>query len=424
MIYLDNNATTIMPPPVIKAMVQWINQGNPSADYASARRCRELLAKFRQYIADKCGFDLVECGVDEPCPKLSSSDYRIVITSCASESNNTIMRSAVESYRFNIGEVPHLVISAVEHKSALECARELAKYELAEVTTVRPNDLGFVLPEDVDAAIRPNTCLVCVMHANNETGAINNIKKIGEVAHRHNVPFYTDAVQTFGKFLLNPIQNNVDAFCASFHKFHGPPGIGLLVIKEQFLRGYKLSPIVCGAQNGGFRGGTENISLVAAAFEALKYTLNKRREKNTQMFENKKFIIHEIAKYVPTKTYREYLEDKTRTGGKPNSLEVVFISTGERTYLPSTLLLSVVKRYKPKICNGKIKRALEDRGIIVSVGSACNTDSNKASHVLTAMDADELIRAGTIRVSLGDNTTREECKQFVNELLRIVKSNI
>lgn len=417
MIYLDNNATTIVPPNVIRTIVNWINKGNPSADYASAGECKKMMKEFREYLASRCKFINYE-----PDTKYKPSDlkkvYHIVFTSGASESNNYLLRSVVKSYRFHKkGVIPHIITSAIEHKSIINCAQDLVSMNQIELTIINPDNFGFIDPEDVRKAIRPNTCLISIMSANNETGAINNIKKIGEIAHASQVPFHTDAVQTFGKFLISPVEFNVDAFSVSFHKLHGDKGVGLLVIRKQFVDGYKLLPEICGSQNCGLRGGTENISGIAGAYEATKLSWANRVEKNNTMLSIKKRMIELMIKKVPSQTYREYLESPLKT-----PIQLVFLSTTEKTYLPNTLLLSVVKRTKPDMCNIDLKKQLEANGVIVSIGSACNTSSSKASHVLSSMGVDMLIRRGTIRISLGDENRLEEADSFVNILVKILRN--
>lgn len=413
MIYLDNNATTIMPTNVLKAMLEWSNRGNPSAGYASAQDARKMMHKFRTYLAKLCSFDIN----DQKTPK--ASQYKVIFVSCASEANATIIRSVVDSFS-DISDVPpHLIVSAIEHKSVLEAVKSLETRGKVEVTYVQPTPTGHILPRDVGAAIRPNTCLVCIMHANNETGAINDVAEIGRIAHSKQVPFYTDTAQTFGKFPLNPIAANVDSFCVTFHKLHGPPGVAALIIKQQFLQGYKLQPLIFGSQNDHLRGGTENLPGIGAAYEALQLSMDGRSAKNNTISKIKTHIINEIGKQVPTKTYIEYLNTTARA-----PIEIIWLSGNNVYYLPGTILLSVIGKSKTKVCNIRMKTELEKRGIIVSIGSACNTSNPKASHVLYAMGADELIRRGTLRISVGDMNTMDDAKNFVREFIQVINGEL
>lgn len=417
MIYFDNNATTIVPPDVIREMVKWINKGNPSASYRTAVECRTLMKEFRAYIATKCNFISYE--EDD---KYSAADlpkvYQIVFTSGASESNNTILRSLADAYKFNTSLTPHVIISSIEHKSIIECANQLAGIGRIEVSYVKPDKLGFIQPEDVEKHIKSNTALICVMHANNETGAINNIKRIGMIAHAHQVPFFTDVVQSFGKYCLDPLGMNIDAFSVSFHKLHGPQGVGLLVIKRQFLEGFHLMPQVCGSQNCGFRGGTENIPGIAASFLGTKLTWVDRRAKNDRMKEIKNRIMHELETRIPCQTYADYL-----VAPLAHPMQIVFMSTSDKVYLPNTLMLAVVAK-SINICNVKIKKALESAGILVSIGSACNTSSSKASHVLSEMGVDTNIKKGTLRISIAEENTLNEADVFVEKFIQILKTMV
>jgi cysteine desulfurase len=423
MIYLDNNATTNMSAGVKKALLEWCNRGNPSASYASARKTRDMMNECKEMIAKICNFK--QCCREErdattdATTRADPAAYKIFFTSGATEANCTIVRSVCDAYRETTGLIPHVVISDIEHKSLHSMVHDLVNRQHIMATFIKPHASGHISPTDINEAIKPNTALVVCMHSNNETGAINNIKKIGELAHKKNVPLHCDTVQSMGKVPFDPVKNNVDSFCISFHKLHGPPGVGALVVKQQLYYGYKLLPVHYGTQNEGFRGGTENVPGIGASLEALKYTFSGRQAKSTRIFELREYIIQELAKRVPTTTYGNYVAEPQR---RPE-FEIVFISGTNTTYLPNTLLLSVARRSK-EICNAKLKNSLEKKGIVISVGSACNTANTQASHVLYAMGADEIIRRGALRISLGDETTPDDAKKFVQELLIAIKQQL
>jgi len=428
MIYLDNNATTVMPVSVRKSFLGWCNMGNPSSSYATAKEARVMMNDFRVLVGKLCGFDSC-CQEDRDYngdfatnAKMRTDDsrYKVIFTSGASESNCTVVGSVVDAFAEIREMIPHVVISAIEHKSILDMVKSLETRGRITASYVAPTPSGHIRPEDVEAALTPNTCLICVMHANNETGAINDVARIGEIAHAKGVPFHCDAVQTFGKFPLKPVPH-IDSFSISFHKFQGPPGVGALVIKQRLLNGWKLHPLIYGSQNEGYRGGTENLPGIGAAFAATKLTMQDRMDKNATMNTIRKYIMVELGKRIPTRQFTQYIKD---TGGRQPAIEIVFLSAPTEFYLPNTLLLSVVKRTAPAICNGQMKKELEDKGIVVSVGSACNTASPKASHVLYAMGADDLIRKGTLRISLGDNNTLAEAKVFVREFLTVIQNQL
>ena len=418
MIYFDNNATTIMPTCVIEKICAWMNKGNPSADYKTAKECRALMAQTRNFIAKNCSFLAYEPETNYSKEQLKKV-YQVIFTSCASESNNFIIRSVATAYKFHSKRVPHFILSSIEHKSILKCAQNMANTGNIELSLVDPNQLGFIEPEQVEKAIKPNTCLISIMSANNEIGTINNIKKIGQLAHKHRVPFHTDCAQTFGKYKIDPVDCCVDAFSVSIHKLHGPPGIGLLVIKKSFIDGYHLLPEICGSQNGDMRGGTENILGIAGAYEALKYTWECRQQKNTNLAKVKQFIMEQLANKINSQTYREYLENPNKFESvTTNNTSIVFISSMIST-LPNTILLAIVKRKEPLLCNVKAKKELEKRGVIISIGSACNTSNKKASHVLDALGADQFIKKGALRISLPDDVTMLAGETFVQKFMEV-----
>lgn len=422
MIYFDNAATTIAPPEVILFMNKWLNRGNPSANYKSARDCRDLFKKFRAYIANLCGFISYEPDI-EYTPSQKTKLYQIVFTSGASESNNTIVRSITTSYKFHQKVKPHVITSSIEHKSMLDCVEQLADLDLIDLTLVRPNKLGFINPDDIRAAIKSRpagrTCLISIMQANNETGAINNIKDIGAIAHEYNIPFYTDAVQSFGKYSLDPIKMNVDAFGISCHKIYSPPGIGLLIIKRQLIEGFRLLPEICGSQNCGFRGGTENVYGIAGGYKGIEIAMTSRDAKNKQLAALKKLFIDECAARIKCQTYLEYLEMPAML-----PISLVFLSTNEPTYMPNIILLSIIKRTEPPMCNVNFKNELERRGIIVSIGSACNTGSSKTSHVLgeRGLNVDRYVRRGAMRISFSDDNTPDEILAFISVFFELIKN--
>lgn len=425
LVYLDNNATTIMPHGVIKCMTEWCNRGNPSSSHAAAVVSRAMMDEMREYIGKLCGFNTC-CREDRDSksPQVSKrqdpSLYKVIFTSGASESNCALVSGVIHAYAETTGGKPHVVTSSIEHKSILDMLANYSNREIIDVTYVKCQHSGHILPEDVNKAIRGNTCIVCVMHANNETGAINDVRKIGAISHSRGVPFHCDTVQTFGKDPINPVKDNVDSFSISFHKFQGPPGVGALVIKQQLLIGYKLSPMIFGSQNEGLRGGTENLPGIGASLAALKLTMENRLSKNTTAQSLKLYIMKEIGNRMPSRQYVDYVSGPS--SGFP--IEVVFLSGLESSYLNNTILLAVVKKTGAPVCNGKIKSKLEEKNIIISVGSACNTASAKASHVLFAMGADDYIRKGALRVSLGDHTTLDDAKKFVREFLLIIKDEL
>lgn len=414
---MDNNATTLMPDDVVREMIKWCNRGNASASYRTARDCRAMMTEFRAWLANICGID--PCCTeprDGVTPSTGRPRFKLIFTSGASESNAELFHMVINAYRENVGQ-PHVVISAIEHKSIFEMVQSLETRGIIAATYVQPQPMGTILPEDVGNAIQDNTCLVSIMHANNETGAINDVHTIGQLCHERNVPFHTDAVQSFGKFPLEP-QDSIDAFSISFHKIYGPPGIGLLAIREAFYDGFRLQPIIYGSQNMHIRGGTENIPGIAASFAACKVALANRRRKNEEMTVLREQFIAGITKTkIPLISFTKYKM------APPTGVCLVYFS-GSRGYLPNTILISLVKPSEPYVCNAEMKSALEAKKIIVSVGSACNTASAKASHVLDALGADKYIRKGTLRISFCDYTTSADVDKLIDAYIEVIRHQL
>jgi cysteine desulfurase len=380
-IYLDNNAATVTPLPVVREMMKWLNRGNPSADNYISNSCDQLQNEARAFI-----YSLL---------RTSARHYDIIFNSGASESNRAILDHIAGA---GGKVVPHVVISAVEHASLLLHAMNLVEAGRITATYVQPNHLGFIAANDVDKAIKRSTRLVCVMHANNETGAINDVRAIGDVCSVHGVPFYSDCAQTFGKLAIRLDKYAIDGLCTSFQKTHGIGG-GVLVVR-------KTLGLEC-------RTGTPNIVNIAAGFAGLRIACAGRDVKNDKMDGLRIILVEGISRKIDVIA----LDDLPKT---PPTRYVCTISLLSSNCLPSTMLLAYVNAGKT-VCNTKIRKALEKAGIIVSVGSACSSDSAGASHVLTAMELPPQIRRGIIRISLGDETTTADVRKFVQEYCRIIQ---
>jgi cysteine desulfurase len=269
------------------------------------------------------------------------------------------------------------------------------------------------------------------MAANNELGCINDIKKVGEIARSHKIPFHTDAVQIFGKYKIPMTKSNIDALSMSFHKVYGPMGLGMLIISNDLIDGYDLKGQISGTQQKELRGGTENVPAVAAAIASVNHTFTNRDSKNKKMYLQKKQILFELEKVLPRGNYKNYFSKN-----KPTRNEFIVMGPEcNNSYkcpnvLPNTLLLSFVKNVPAEgeeyrlFCNIDLKKCLDRKNIIISIGSACSTSSKEASHVLYSIKAPEILRQGVIRVSLSDNTTSAEIATFVKELILCIKKQM
>jgi cysteine desulfurase len=250
------------------------------------------------------------------------------------------------------------------------------------------------------------------MAVNNETGIRNNIKEIGSICKERNVPFHTDMVQMFGKYQFNPADYFVDAFSASFHKLNGPPGVGILVMRNSLIKGYNIKPIIYGTQNYGLRGGTENVPSVAGSFMAYNMSINRNVNK---LIELKKLIMTTLAKSVPTTFIDDYNPDHNK------KIAIVWLCPKNiNLVVPWTLFIAVDKE---GVCNVKLKEKLEKNKIIISIGSACNTSSKNASHVVKALNIPQRLKPGILRISLGHDNTPEECIYFCKVLLTLIGAN-
>lgn len=434
-IYFDNNSTTQPHKEVVKAIADAAYLGNPSASYSLDAKAK--LDELRNKILKWCG--------------VTNETHTCIITSGASEANNLIIRGVVDGWRLKREDRPTIILSNVEHKTSLDCAKQLEALGHAHIVLVEANANGVVDPQKVVTALKqnPKTCLVSIMHANNETGAINNIAAIGAICAAANVPFHTDVVQSFGKTPITMKPWNVNAISMSFHKMHGPMGLGCLVVDRALLSEdpkLGLQAQIAGSQNEHLRGGTENTPAIAGASVAMDLTLKDRPQKNAKLEEMKRlliselsdlFVVHNFARYAG-KSDEEALAMVKATSETPASpyekVKALVVlgptdAVGHPDYaqtLPNTILLSVINlpggptgtgdTYQ-RFCNVKLKSDLAAAGAFVSIGSACLTGEKGPSHVLKALNAPFIVRCGVVRISLGDFNTKAQvhdfCKKFV-----------
>ena len=402
-IYLDNNGTTLICKPAAEAFNKWIKCYNVSTNNKLAKPGAKMIDNARHMILSHCGVSL--------------ATHTAIFTSGASESNCFIIRACVEAVRKKLREkhshvVPHVILSSMEHNASMSCVKDLVDSGYIEASFVKPTIYGNILSKDVKAALQPNTCLVSIIHANNEVPVINNIAEIAKVVHASNVPLHTDAVQLFGKYRIDMKKNDIDVLSASAHKLYGPKGIGLLVVKNELIEGYGLKAEINGSQQNGLRGGTENVPAVASFVAAIKYTFSGRKRKNKRLFALRDKFLKEIVKHFKMVDYKTYLDKST----KHDDLELVSLgppADKKGFILCNTLLIAVCKNKGKPFCNVDLKKALEKKKCIVSIGSACNTHSKKASHVMDSIGAPPVVRRGVIRISFGDSNTLTEVLNFV-----------
>lgn len=427
MIYFDNNATTMMSSETIREMIKWCNKGNPSSSYAAAVASRKMMTDLRDEIGRMSGINTC---CEEPRDNrgehitTSTDTFTVVFTSGASESNSSVIACIAAAYRANTRAVPHFVVSAVEHKSIILAVDALVSRGEATVEYLTPDASGHISPWSVRVALtaRPDTALVCIMHANNESGAINDVRAISAECVAMGVPFHCDVVQTWGRHPDTQLLDWCDSWSVSFHKVCGPPGVGVWCVRTALIDAYGIGALVHGTQNGGLRGGTENIPGLGASLAAIR-TLDYTPARRVHIRTLRGRLMGLIERAFNTMLFVDYVEMHPTKRWRG----IVWISgdSADTTYLGGTILLSVVRPPdEPAVCNTEMKNALADVGIIVSVGSACNTSNKKASHVLYAMGCDEVIRRGTLRISLGCQNTTDEVDTFVARFITIARGQI
>lgn len=373
MIYADNAATTKMSAAAVKAMTSVISEtwGNPSSLYMHGQKAKDMLETCREEIAGLIG----------------AGPREIIFTSGGSEADNQAIRSAAEVGRKN-GKM-HIVSSAFEHHAVLHTLEKLKK-EGFEITLLDVHENGMIIPSEVESAIRDDTCLVTIMYANNEIGTIQPIKEIGEICHRKNVVFHTDAVQAIGHIPLNAKDDNIDMLSASAHKFHGPKGVGFLYVKK----GITITNLIeGGAQERGKRAGTENLPGIAAMSVALKEAVEKIEENRVHLTAVREKLIEGLSQ----------IPHSALNGDEGNRLPGNINFCFEGIEGESLLLL------------------LDDKGICASSGSACTSGSLDPSHVLLAIGRVHDVAHGSLRLSIGEDITDEQADYIIKSVKEVVE---
>ena len=372
-IYADNAATTRMSEAAVQAMTTVIreNYGNPSSLYSLGQRAKEILEDARKTVAEVIG----------------AQPREILFTSGGSEADNQAILSAAAFGRKN-GKT-HIVSSAFEHHAVLHTLEKLKK-EGFDITLLDVHEDGLVRPEEAEAAIREDTCLVTVMFANNEIGTVQPVREIGAVCRKHGVLFHTDAVQAVGHLPIDVEADNIDLLSASAHKFHGPKGVGFLYARK----GVRLTNLIeGGAQENGKRAGTENVPGIAAMAAALKEAA-ENMERNTALLTGKRDRLIRGLKAIPHSALNGDAERRL-----PGNVNFCF----EGIEGESLLLL------------------LDDRGIEASSGSACTSGSLDPSHVLLAIGRVHDVAHGSLRLSIGEDLSDGDADYIIRSVSEVVE---
>jgi len=367
-IYLDYNATTPIDHRVAEAMLPFIHQyfGNPSSSHSFGIITRKAVEKARRQVAD-----LLHCRTDE-----------VIFTSGGTESNNYAIKGIALALKHKGN---HIITSSIEHFAVLEVCRYLEKQ--GYVVTYLPVDkYGLVNPQAIEKAVRPQTILISIMHANNEVGTIEPMAEIAEIAHRYNILLHSDCAQSIGKIPVLVDELKVDLLSVAGHKLYAPKGIGALYIRS----GVVLEKLMHGANHEmRRRAGTENVSAIVALGCACE------------------LIGQDVAK---SQAHLKKMRNRLEEGLKKKLTEgIIQINGHPKLRLPNTSSISF-KALRANIILSELK------GIAASAGAACHSDHVKISHVLEAMHVPREYAMGTIRFSIGRFTTPTEIDQALNQI--------
>lgn len=370
-IYMDNAATTRLCDAAAKAMTEaYLYYGNPSSLHTEGVKAAEHLDKARKTIADCIG----------------ALPQEIYLTSGGSEADNWALKGVAQTLAAKGKK--HIVSTVIEHHAILHTLDALKKQGF-EYTLVPVDSEGYVSPDDIAAAIRPDTALVSIMYANNEIGTIQPIREISKVCHDKGALFHCDAVQAVGHIPVNVVADGIDLMSVSAHKFHGPKGIGILYVRK----GVTLTNLIeGGAQERGRRAGTESVALASGMAAALEEACALMDERAARLSRIRDHIIDELLK----------IERSRVNGGRekrvPGNVSMCF----EGVEGEALLLL------------------LDFNGIAASSGSACTSGSLDPSHVLLALGLPHEIAHGSLRISLADDVTDEDAEHLIKVVPEIV----
>jgi len=371
-VYLDNNATTKVDEEVVKAMMPYFSDyyGNPFSLHLFGNETGLAVTEARQTIADI----------------LKAKPSEIIFTASGSEADNLAIRGIAKAYKHR-GK--HIITSTIEHPAVKNTFIDLME-DGFEVTMVPVDENGVMILDEFKKALREDTILVSVMHANNEVGSFQPVEEIGKITKERKIIFHVDAVQTMGKVEIYPEKMGIDLLTFSGHKFHAPKGIGVLYKRD----GIRFAKVITGGnQEGKRRPGTSNVPYIVGLAKALKMATENMKEE-----------------WVREETLRDYFEDEV----SKRIPEIKINGKGARR-LPGTS--SITFKY---LEGESMLLNLSLKGIAVSSGSACSSDSLQPSHVLLAMGIPAEYAHGTLRFSLSKYTTKEEIDYTIEALVEII----
>ena len=373
MIYLDNAATTKTAPEVVDAMLPYFSEyyGNASTIYSLGAESKKAMDHARQTIADSLG----------------AKPEEIYFTAGGSESDNWALKATAEAYA---SKGKHIITTKIEHHAILHTCEYLEKRGF-EITYLNVDRDGLISLDELKAAIRPDTILISVMFANNEIGTIEPIAEIGEIAKEHGVLFHTDAVQAYAQVPINVDEMHIDMLSASGHKLNGPKGIGFLYIRK----GVKIRSFVHGgAQERSRRAGTENIPGIVGLGAAVERAMRIMDSKTRKEIELRDYLIGRLENEIPHCWLNGH-----RAKRLPNNINFSFL------FIEGESMLIM----------------LDMKGICASSGSACTSGSLDPSHVLLAIGLKHEEAHGSLRLTLSEDSTKEEMDIVAEEVKKIVQ---
>lgn len=375
-VYLDYAATTPLDPHVGEAMQPYFNQdfGNPSSVHQLGQKAEAAVERSRATMAALLG----------------CSPQEIVFTACGSESDNLAVRGAALAARRSQG-ANHILVSPVEHDAVLRTAEDLGQHFGFEVERLPVDTFGRVSPDDLREAIKDTTAIVSIIHANNEIGTINPIPELARECEGRDVLLHTDSVQAGAHLRLKVDKLGVDMLSLGAHKFYGPKGVGALYVRA----GTQLAPLLTGgSQEGGLRAGTHNVPLIVGMAEAFRRAQEQSEDRAAHHRSLRDPLIEGVLEAVPGSQLTGHPQERS-----PNHASFVFEG----------------------VDGNELLAALDLAGFACSSGSACKTGDPEPSQVLTALGLDPGLALGSLRVTVGVDTTQEQIEAFLHELPRVVE---
>ena len=370
--YFDHAATTRVKEEVLREMIPYFNMqyGNASSIYSIARQSKRAIEDARQKVANA----------------INSKVKEIYFTSCGTESDNLALKGVAYS---NMQKGKHIITSKIEHPAILESCKTLEKQGFS-ITYLNVDEEGFISLEELEKSIRPDTILISIMFANNEIGTIEPIKQIGEIAKKYQIIFHTDCVQAIGNAKIDVNEMNIDLLSMSAHKFYGPKGVGALYVRE----GIQFDRIQDGGhQEKNKRSGTENVAGIVGLGKAIEIADKNLDEHIKKLTDLRDYYLSQLKEKIPNCKINGSIEKRL-----PGNANVSF----------------------PNVDGEELLLKLDEKGICASTGSACSSGSSNPSHVLVAIGLDKEFANGALRITLGDDNTKEDIDFLVEQLLKII----